>query len=75
MSESDASLNKAEDLLARLESARARLEETQDPDQAIEILQELAEVAKQVEAELQRAKRAAETEAATGRVHPDAAAD
>ena len=32
------SLNKAEDLLARLEAARARLEETQDPDEAIEIL-------------------------------------
>jgi hypothetical protein len=60
----DESLNNAEDLLARLEAARARLDETQDPDQAIEILQELAELAKEVEAELQRAKRAAETEAA-----------
>ena len=58
------SLDKADDLLARLESARAKLEETNDPDQAIEILQELAELAKEVEAELQRAKRAAETEAA-----------
>lgn len=67
----DESLNNAENLLARLESARARLEETQDPDQAIEILQELAELAKEVEAELQRAKRAAETEAATP---PDAPA-
>jgi hypothetical protein len=61
----DESLNNAENLLARLEAARARLDETQDPDQAIEILQELAELAKEVEAELQRAKRAAETEAAT----------
>jgi hypothetical protein len=60
----DESLNNAENLLARLEAARARLDETQDPDQAIEILQELAELAKEVEAELQRAKRAAETEAA-----------
>jgi hypothetical protein len=60
----DESLNNAEDLLARLEAARARLDETQDPDQAIEILQELAELAKEVEAELQRAKRAAEAEAA-----------
>jgi len=59
------SLNKAEDLLARLEAARVRLDETQDPDQAIEILQELADLAKEVEAELQRAKRAAETEAVT----------
>jgi hypothetical protein len=60
----DESLSNAEDLLARLEAARTKLEETQDPDQAIEILQELAELAKEVEAELQRAKRAAETEAA-----------
>jgi hypothetical protein len=60
----DESLNNAENLLARLEAARTRLDETQDPDQAIEILQELAELAKEVEAELQRAKRAAETEAA-----------
>jgi hypothetical protein len=66
----DESLNNAENLLARLEAARARLDETQDPDQAIEILQELAELAKEVEAELQRAKRAAETEAAQP---PDAA--
>jgi hypothetical protein len=62
----DESLNNAENLLARLEAARARLDETQDPDQAIEILQELAELAKEVEAELQRAKRAAETEAVAG---------
>jgi hypothetical protein len=62
---SDESLNKAEDLLARLEQARVRLDQTDDPDQAIEILQELAELAREVEAELQRAKRAAETEAAT----------
>jgi hypothetical protein len=60
------SLNKAEDLLARSEAARERLDATQDPDQAIELLQELAELAREVESELQRAKRAAETEAATG---------
>jgi exonuclease VII small subunit len=65
MSTADESLNNAENLLARLEAARQRLDETQDPDQAIEILQELAELAKEVESELQRAKRAAETEAAT----------
>jgi hypothetical protein len=58
------SLNNAENLLARLEAARVRLDETQDPDQAIEILQELADLAREVEGELQRAKRAAETEAA-----------
>jgi hypothetical protein len=71
---SEESLGKAEDLLARLESARAKLDQTNDPDQAIEILQELAELAKEVEGELQRAKRAAETEAATP-PNPDAAAD
>jgi hypothetical protein len=60
------SLSKAEDLLARLEAARERLDGTEDPDQAIELLQELAELAREVEAELQRAKRAAETEAVTG---------
>ena len=67
----DESLQKTDELLARLESARTRLEATDDPDQAIEILQELAELAKDVEGELRRARRAAETEAA----NPDAAAD
>ena len=65
----DESLSNAENLLARLEQARLRLDGTDDPDKAIEILQELADLAKEVEAELQRAKRAAETEAATS---PDA---
>ena len=69
---SDESLATAEHLLARLEQARSRLDETEDPDKAIEILQELAELAKEVEGELQRAKRAAETEAATGHARPDA---
>ncbi|HSP71551.1 MAG TPA: hypothetical protein VLN26_04230 [Gaiellaceae bacterium] len=52
-------LQNAEELLARLEGARARLEETADPEQAIEILQELSEIAKQVEGALQRARRQA----------------
>jgi len=73
MTNADESLNKAEDLLARLEQARGRLDETQDPDKAIEILQELADLAREVEAELQRAKRAAETEAAAP-PNPDAPA-
>jgi hypothetical protein len=65
------SLSNAENLLARLESARNQLEHTDDPERAIAILQELADLAKDVEAELQRAKRAAETEAAAP---PDAPA-
>ena len=59
----DESLVKAEDLLARLEEARARLEATDDPDRAIEVLQELADLAKEIESELQRAHRAAEADA------------
>ena len=66
MSSADESLNRAEDLLARLEAARARLEGTEDPDAAIDILEELAELAREVEAELQRARRAAEADAAGG---------
>jgi hypothetical protein len=60
----DESLTKAETLLARLEAARARLEQTEEPDQAIEVLQELADLAKEIEVELQRARRAAEADAA-----------
>jgi len=50
-------LKQAEELLDRLELTRAKLEETKDPDEAIEILTELAEIAREVEAQLQRAKR------------------
>jgi hypothetical protein len=53
------SLRRAEELLERLERTRQELESTQDPDRAIEILSELAEIAKQVEAELNRAKEEA----------------
>jgi hypothetical protein len=56
----DESLRRAEDLLARLERTRVELESTQDPDRAIEILSELAEIAKEVEAALARAKQEAE---------------
>ena len=59
MTNAEDELQNAEELLARLEAARARLEETGDPEQAIEILQELSEIAKQVEAALQRARRQA----------------
>jgi predicted RNA-binding protein with PIN domain len=50
-------LKSAEELLERLEQTRARLEQTTDPEQAIEILTELAEIAKEVESQLQQAKR------------------
>ncbi|HEY3207734.1 MAG TPA: hypothetical protein VGJ58_12340 [Gaiellaceae bacterium] len=56
---SEEALQRAEGLLERLEKTRQELETTQDPDRAIEILSELAEIAKEVEAELARAKREA----------------
>ena len=65
MSSSD-ELARAEELLARLEATRAELErlaDRNDADKALEVLNELSELAKAVEAELERAKRAAETDA------------
>ena len=54
------SLKRVEELMTRLEQARARLEQTDDPQQAVEILSELSEIAKAVEAEIQRAKQGAD---------------
>ena len=51
------SLKRAEELLDRLEKSRERLEATDDPEAAIDILGELADIAKQVEAELEQARR------------------
>jgi hypothetical protein len=63
------SLNRAEELLARLEAARGELDqlastEGGSPERALELLGELSELAKSVEEELERAKRAAEADAA-----------
>jgi hypothetical protein len=63
------SLNRAEELLARLEAARGELDqlasgEGGSPERALELLAELSELAKAVEEELERAKRAAEADAA-----------
>ena len=57
---SEDSLARAEELLARLETVRTRLEATEDPDEAIKVLSELAEIARQVETELERARRQAD---------------
>jgi putative NADPH-quinone reductase len=46
-----------EQLLKRLEEARAELERTDDAEQAVDVLRELAEVAKEVQAEIERARR------------------
>jgi hypothetical protein len=65
----DESLNRAEELLARLEAARDELDrlgsdQNASPERALEILSELSELAKSVEEELERAKREAESDAA-----------
>jgi hypothetical protein len=65
---SEDSLTRAEELLARLEAARAELdrltqEEGGSPERALEVLTELSELAKAVEEELERAKRSAEADA------------
>ena len=57
MSAAEESLKRAEELLGRLEQTRERLEAADDPDAAIDILAELAEIAKQVEAALEQARR------------------
>jgi hypothetical protein len=64
----DESLSRAEELLQRLEAARAELDriatdEHASPERALEILGELSELAKAVEEELERAKREAESDA------------
>jgi hypothetical protein len=54
------SIARAEQLLERLEWTRAelaRLAEEDDAEKAIDVLGELAELAKEVESELQRARR------------------
>jgi flagellar motor switch/type III secretory pathway protein FliN len=56
------SLQRAEELLDRLDASRKRLAETENPDEAIEILAELSQIAKDVEAELGRAKMQADAE-------------
>ncbi len=64
----DEALTRAEELLARVEAARAELEQLSEgtggsPERTIELLGELSELAKAVEEELTRAQRAAEADA------------
>jgi hypothetical protein len=61
VSSAEERLKSAEELLDWLEQTRGRLEGTKDPDEAIEILTELADIAKQIEIQLQQAKREAES--------------
>jgi len=62
----DEALTRAEELLERLRTLRAEVDQlagSEDPDAAVEVLNELAELAKQVEAELQRARARADASA------------
>jgi hypothetical protein len=68
MNSTDDSLERAEELLARLEATRAeldRLAETEggSPERALEIMGELKDLATSVQEELERAKRSAEADA------------
>ena len=68
MTAADESLTRAEELLARVEAARAELERLSEgeggsPERAIELLGELSELGKAVEEELARAQREAEADA------------
>jgi hypothetical protein len=50
------SVRRLEELLERLEKARAELENAEDPERAIDVLGELADLAKEVQAEIDRAR-------------------
>ena len=49
-------LQHAEALLAQLEAARAKLEQTEEPDMALELLDEIARLAREAHGEIERAK-------------------
>jgi predicted ribosome quality control (RQC) complex YloA/Tae2 family protein len=52
-----------QELLEKVEAARAELESADDPERAAQILQELADLAKEVQAEVERARRQADASA------------
>jgi hypothetical protein len=53
-------LDHAAQLLTQLEEKRAELEQTEDPDAAVELLSEITELAKEAHAEIERARREAD---------------
>jgi hypothetical protein len=63
MSSADEALGRAEELLERLKATRDELERlaaAEDAESAVEVLTELAELAKEVEAELAKARARAD---------------
>jgi transposase len=55
-------LERAGELLDRLEAARAKLEQTDDPERAVELLAEITELAKEAHAEIEQARREADAQ-------------
>jgi predicted ribosome quality control (RQC) complex YloA/Tae2 family protein len=52
------SVARLQELLERLENARTQLEATEgDPEQAVDVLQSLADLAKEIQAEIDLARR------------------
>jgi hypothetical protein len=49
--------DRLQELLERLEAARGRLEAAEDPKQAVDVLSELGELAREVQVEIERARR------------------
>jgi hypothetical protein len=62
VSEPDA-VARLQELLAKVEAARGELEGVQDPERAVQVLQELADLAKEVQTEVERARRDADASA------------
>ena len=56
----DPNVDRLEGLLTRLEDERARLEAVGDADEAVAILGRLAELAREVQAEIDRVRREAD---------------
>ena len=52
-----------QELLEKVEAARVELETADDPERAVEVLQELSDLAKEVQAEVERARREADASA------------
>jgi hypothetical protein len=63
VSEQPDAVARLQELLEKVESARAQLEGTDDPERAVEVLQELAGLAKEVQAEVENARREADASA------------
>jgi hypothetical protein len=55
-------LDRASELLSRLEAKRAELEQTDDPEAAVDLLAEITELAKEAHAEIERARREADAQ-------------